>query len=318
MTTQKPISKSPISDAFLSKNAEGNYLSNGCFCARCKNITSFPFTGKELDAETGFSYFGARYLDHTLTTAWMSVDPMADKYPSISPYAYCAWNPVKLVDPDGDKILISGYIYYTPGMSSADYTGFERQTIDALNLIYSTKEGFIMISLLYEHNNEVDINPGTSTEFTVDAPESFFYDTKNHKQGSGVGYDVSVSWNADEPEKVCTLNGMCANATYNLLDEICHAYDLFTGFAFNPENGDDIFGDNYSKNEIQAVYRSNVVRHQLKDDNYRCHYYNNRDDTQGVGPKTADKIRKKNVFYQPSWYQQCETDDVSWLSSEFD
>ena len=26
---------------------------------------------------------------------------MADKYPSLSPYAYCAWNPVKLVDPDG-------------------------------------------------------------------------------------------------------------------------------------------------------------------------------------------------------------------------
>lgn len=29
---------------------------------------------------------------------------MADKYPSISPYAYCAWNPVKLVDPDGRDI----------------------------------------------------------------------------------------------------------------------------------------------------------------------------------------------------------------------
>ena len=34
-------------------------------------------------------------------TMWLSVDPMADKYPGISPYAYCAWNPVKLVDPDG-------------------------------------------------------------------------------------------------------------------------------------------------------------------------------------------------------------------------
>ena len=34
---------------------------------------------------------------------WLSVDPMADNYPSISPYAYCAWNPVKLVDPDGRK-----------------------------------------------------------------------------------------------------------------------------------------------------------------------------------------------------------------------
>ena len=34
-------------------------------------------------------------------TMWLSVDPMTDKYPSINPYAYCAWNPVKLVDPDG-------------------------------------------------------------------------------------------------------------------------------------------------------------------------------------------------------------------------
>ena len=66
----------------------------------CKIIPNS--TGKELDAETGFSYFGARYLDHTLTTAWLSVDPMSDKYPSISPYAYCAWNPLKLVDPDGN------------------------------------------------------------------------------------------------------------------------------------------------------------------------------------------------------------------------
>ena len=39
-------------------------------------------------------------------TGWLSVDPMADKYPGISPYAYCAWNPVKLVDPDGREIVI--------------------------------------------------------------------------------------------------------------------------------------------------------------------------------------------------------------------
>ena len=66
----------------------------------------FTFTGKERDSETGFSYFGARYYDSDLMTGWLSVDPLADKYPGLSPYAYCAWNPIKLVDPDGEDIWL--------------------------------------------------------------------------------------------------------------------------------------------------------------------------------------------------------------------
>ena len=55
------------------------------------------FTGKERDAETGYGYFGARYMDHELMTLWLSVDPMAYKHLGVSPYAYCAWNPVSNV-----------------------------------------------------------------------------------------------------------------------------------------------------------------------------------------------------------------------------
>jgi len=75
-------------------------------------ITPSPFTGKEKDPETGYSYFGARYLDHELMTCWLSVDPMSDKYPSLSPYAYCAWNPVILTDPDGLKPRFMGLLNY--------------------------------------------------------------------------------------------------------------------------------------------------------------------------------------------------------------
>ena len=57
-------------------------------------------SGKEKDTETGYHYFGARYYNSDLSL-WLSVDPMSDKYPSLSPYNYCAWNPMKLVDPDG-------------------------------------------------------------------------------------------------------------------------------------------------------------------------------------------------------------------------
>ena len=63
-----------------------------------------PRSGIPYCSVYSYTYFGARYMDHELMTMWLSVDPMADKYPSISPYAYCAWNPVKLVDPDGCMI----------------------------------------------------------------------------------------------------------------------------------------------------------------------------------------------------------------------
>ena len=60
----------------------------------------YKFNGKELDEETGFYYYGARYYDPKISI-WMSVDPLAEKYPGISPYAYCLNNPINLVDPDG-------------------------------------------------------------------------------------------------------------------------------------------------------------------------------------------------------------------------
>ena len=61
------------------------------------------FSAKEKDSETGLSYFGSRYYSSDLSI-WLSVDPMSDKYPSLSPYVYCANNPVKLVDPNGEEV----------------------------------------------------------------------------------------------------------------------------------------------------------------------------------------------------------------------
>ena len=67
------------------------------------------FSAKEKDSETGLSYFGARYYSSDLSI-WLSVDPMASKYPSLSPYVYCADNPVKVVDPNGEEydVFITG------------------------------------------------------------------------------------------------------------------------------------------------------------------------------------------------------------------
>ena len=80
-----------------------------CRYAALVSIAHYPFlipnythtfSAKERDSETGLSYFGARYYSSDLSI-WLSVDPMSDKYASLSPYVYCADNPVKLTDPDG-------------------------------------------------------------------------------------------------------------------------------------------------------------------------------------------------------------------------
>ena len=68
---------------------------------------SYTFSAKEKDSETGLSYFGSRYYSSDLSI-WLSVDPMSDKYASLSPYVYCADNPVKLVDPNGEEVFIYG------------------------------------------------------------------------------------------------------------------------------------------------------------------------------------------------------------------
>ncbi len=62
--------------------------------------TPYQFTGYEKDQETGFHYAEARYYDSWLST-FNSTDPMWYKYPSLSPYAYCANNPINYIDPDG-------------------------------------------------------------------------------------------------------------------------------------------------------------------------------------------------------------------------
>lgn len=61
---------------------------------------AYKFNGKELDEETGLYYYGARYMDPKLSI-WLSVDPLAEEFPSWSPYNFVMNNPLRFIDPDG-------------------------------------------------------------------------------------------------------------------------------------------------------------------------------------------------------------------------
>ncbi|MBP5714411.1 MAG: hypothetical protein J6X07_06910 [Prevotella sp.] len=62
----------------------------------------YKYNGKELDRMHGLDNYdyGARQYN-PIVARWDRMDPLCEKYYSISPYAYCANNPVMLIDPNG-------------------------------------------------------------------------------------------------------------------------------------------------------------------------------------------------------------------------
>lgn len=67
--------------------------------------SKYKFTEKERDTETNYDYFGARYYDSELAR-WLSIDPLASKYPSWSPYNYVLNNPLIFFDPNGMDVYV--------------------------------------------------------------------------------------------------------------------------------------------------------------------------------------------------------------------
>ena len=72
---------------------------------------------KFLDEETEETSFKAEH-----SSRWLSPDPLAEKYPWISPYAFCFNNPVKYIDPDGrDAMLVGSGTREDPYVITARY-----------------------------------------------------------------------------------------------------------------------------------------------------------------------------------------------------
>jgi RHS repeat-associated protein len=60
----------------------------------------YLFTGQEFDQETDLHNFRARMYDSDLGRFY-AMDPHAESYPGLSPYAYVGNNPMSFVDPTG-------------------------------------------------------------------------------------------------------------------------------------------------------------------------------------------------------------------------
>ncbi len=123
-------------------------------------IPKYSFNAKELDEENGMYYYSARYY---APPTFISRDPMFEKYPSISPYTYCANNPLKFVDPTGEKINVFHFVgdgnqggTWKPGHMNS-------KTAKLLENFAKTKVGYAFLSQYAEAGQKIG-----SVEFKSD------------------------------------------------------------------------------------------------------------------------------------------------------
>ena len=97
----------------------------------------FKFGGKELEREGGADFydFEARRLDFALGR-FTSPDPLCEQTPEVSPYAYCAADPVNFIDPTGMIVIDQDSIFY----NHKEYLRFAASKRRQKNKAYFCKE----------------------------------------------------------------------------------------------------------------------------------------------------------------------------------
>ena len=134
----------------------------------------FKFTGKERDEETGYDFFGARNYTSD-ASIWTSPDPLSDKYPQISSYAYCANNPMKYVDPDGREKHI-----FHPEKSAGMYTSINLPDDNGIYIFaHGSKKQYIQVLNKNQHLKNENITAEELSQYIQNHSKQWEDDEKN-------------------------------------------------------------------------------------------------------------------------------------------
>lgn len=147
------------------------------------------------------------------------MDPLCEKYYSISPYAYCAGNPIKYVDPDGRVLMLAG----NRQQRITTLTYLQKLTNDKLGV---RQDGTVIIMKTGVKNNGKNLTTGTSLisdvtksskEMTISIGKkgstNFESDVNSTNASNGKGTNVNVNFDISANPLVPTKDPKTGNVS---------------------------------------------------------------------------------------------------------
>ena len=254
-----------------------NYYPYGGLMGQATSIVQpYKYNSKELDRENGLDWydFAARRLDPMLTR-FATPDPKCEHYYSLSPYTYCAANPIRFTDPTGQRIItsIDGTAYeYRIGADGCfgfydrfgqQYTGsdqYANDLVSSLSLIAEGEAGEALLTKLIDAEEYVVIQKSTKRRTSKN---NNYITVKWENSSPSKGPGLIQGEYVFKVPKFVSLSHELGHA----LDYVLGTIDLSEWYSID-ENG---VHQSVAKAEWFACYIENAIRieHNLP---FRTHY----------------------------------------------
>lgn len=226
---------------------------------------AYKYNAKEFLEMHGYDTFdyGARGM-YPAIGSFTSVDPLAEKYYSISPYAYCAGNPVNRIDPNGMEM--EGW-----GLSDSKWTYSKDVTKDNYKDLGFSKFvecGSTVENVKINNGRVGDVYFGYSQNDISYSENTFDNWYAVHSGGFSNRLDAYKSWQSSPFQHVGESKGdyhmrLAAYFSYSERRDFAgggyHMYSLSGGVANAAKSGTTIIGEGMARVQAAAASRSGSV-----------------------------------------------------------